>query len=249
MPFFKSVKKQKIRQRRVSLQVQKSEKKKIKLNKNRKRAYPFVSYGSITIEAAISMTLFSLVMIMVLGFIVMINTQLKHQIKNNNIAMGLAKARFVENEIRNDEENRNDEIDMIMAYSVNIPFINKKMHLTQRCLLKDWSGTDITMNGKIVYITKNGKVYHTTRECSHLAINIRKSYFDKLGEERNCYGQKYYKCSICVADAFIGASEIFLTEDGDKYHTSLMCSGLIRTIIEIDKNKVKDLPPCSGCAK
>ena len=52
---------------------------------------------------------------------------------------------------------------------------------------------------------------------------------------------KYYKCSICVADALIGASEIFLTEDGDKYHTSLMCSGLIRTIIEIDKNKVKDL--------
>ena len=38
-------------------------------------------------------------------------------VSNNNIAMGLAKARFVENEIRNDEENRNDEIDMIMAYS------------------------------------------------------------------------------------------------------------------------------------
>ena len=116
MPFFKSVKKQKIRQRRVSLQVQKSEKKKIKLNKNRKRAYPFVSYGSITIEAAISMTLFSLVMIMVLGFIVMINTQLKHQIKNNNIAMGLAKARFVENEIRNDEEHSH----VVMLNGTNI---------------------------------------------------------------------------------------------------------------------------------
>lgn len=99
MPIFQVCKKQKIRQRRVSLQVQKSEKKKIKLNKNRKRAYPFVSYGSITIEAAISMTLFSLVMIMVLGFIVMINTQLKHQIKNNNIARVLQSPGFVENEL------------------------------------------------------------------------------------------------------------------------------------------------------
>ena len=41
---------------------------------------------------------------------------------------------------------------------------------------------------------------------------------------------------------------IFVTEDGTKYHSSLMCSGLIRNIITVEKSKVKDRAPCSRCA-
>lgn len=57
--------------------------------------------------------------------------------------------------------------------------------------------------------------------------------------KRNCYGQAYSRCSICVNKKGTLGSEVFITEDGNKYHNSLMCSGLLRNIITVEKSKVK----------
>lgn len=241
MPFFKSVFNLFILLRCVSLQVQKSKEKNNLLK--RKRAYLFTSKGSVTIEATITLTIFMLVILAVLGFMTILNTQIENQINNNNSAMSLAKLSFY----KEPEEDDNGEIDIVKTYVVKIPYINKGIRIKQRSLLRDWTGYDITQNIDMVYITKNGRVYHTSKSCSHLSVNISKNLYGELNIIRNSYGKKYSKCSMCVKDKLASVSSIFVTKDGNKYHTSLTCSGLVRYIISVDKSKVENMPECSSC--
>lgn len=241
-----------------------------------KRAYLFTSKGSITVEASIVIAVFALIMLSIIGYLTMMNQQLAHQVKINNAAIAMSKVKFYEQiikenrgdneQLKNIEEqtaqlqnqinlsgeqvNENDmgEIDIVYSFFYNVPWINKKIQITERCFMKDWTGYDITKQQELVYITKNGRVYHSTKECSHLSLHIRKVNYIQLSTEKNCYGQKYNRCAICVKQNLSTGSEIFVTEDGTKYHSSLMCSGLLRNIITVEKSKVKDMPPCSRCA-
>lgn len=279
MPFFQPVVHSDISLGCVSLRVQRPKSKKKKKIKSRiilgKRVYLFTSKGSITVEAAIVITVFALVMLSVIGYLTMMNQQLAHQVKINNTATAMSKVKFYEQmieekhgdneQIKNLEEQaaqlqnqinlsgeqvkENDmgEIDIVYSFFYNVPWINKKIQITERCFMKDWTGCDITKSQELVYITKNGRVYHSTKECSHLSLQIRKVNYIQLTTEKNCYGQKYTKCDICVKQKLSSGSEVFVTEDGTKYHSSLMCSGLLRNIITVEKSKVEDMPPCSRC--
>ena len=42
---------------------------------------------------------------------------------------------------------------------------------------------------------------------------------------------------------------IFIAEDGNRYHLSLTCSGIVRNIIATDKESVTNMPACSSCGK
>lgn len=273
MPFFQPVVHSDILLGCGSLRVQrpKTKKKMEKTKKSQgKRVYLFTSNGSMTMEAAIVMMLFLLAILSVTGYLMLINKQLACQIKVNNMAVAMAKMKFYKREvnkitdyqqelkalkkelIQSDEEveeNESGEIDVVSGFVYVIPWIHKTIQITQRCLVKDWTGCDITKSQEIVYITKNGKVYHITKECSHLSLSIRKIYYKQLSTERNCYGEKYGRCAICVKTKLVTESDIFVTEDGNKYHNSLMCSGLLRNIITVEKSKVQDKAPCSRCSR
>lgn len=281
MPFFQPVVHNEIILGCVSLRVQGPKtKKKEKIIKTKKsigkRAYLFTSKGSITVEASIAITVFALMMLSIIGYLTMMNEQLAHQVKINNIAVAMSKIKFykqIMTKIHGDntqgkiveeqekqlnreintsgeqvKENDMGELDIVYRFFYNVPWINKKVQITQRCLIKDWTGRDIQKQQEFVYITKNGKVYHLSKECSHLSIHIRKVTYSQLPVEKNCYGYKYRKCAICVSGKLSDKSTIFVTEDGTKYHNSLMCSGLIRNIITVEKSEVKNMPPCSRCA-
>lgn len=280
MPFFQPVVHNYNLFRCVSLRVQRpktNHEGKIKIKKILgKRVYLFTSNGSITVEAAIVITIFVLTISSIIGYLTLMNQQLAHQVRINNIAITMSKVKFYEKvakeargdsaqikKLENDneqlknqlnvsgeqiKENDTGEIDVVYSFFYNIPWINKKIQVTERCFVKDWTGFDITKAQELVYITKNGRVYHTTKECSHLSLDIRKINYLQLPAERNCYGAKYKKCGICVNQYLSSESDIFVTKDGTKYHSSLMCSGLLRNIITVEKSKVEDMPPCSRCA-
>lgn len=277
MPFFQPVVQNNILLGCVSLRVQRpktNHKEKIKTKKYQgKRVYLFTSKGSITVEASIAIAVFTLTVFSIIGYLTLMNEQLSHQTKINNIAVAMSKLKFYEQvatQRKDDseqfkgqieelqekinlsgeqiEETDRDEIDIVYSFFYKIPWIHKKIQITQRCLVKDWSGRDITTQQELVYITKNGRVYHTTKECSHLSLKIRKTSMMQLPSERNCYGEKYQRCAICVHENLSFKDVVFVTEDGTKYHHSLMCSGLLRNIITVEKSKVKDMPPCSRCA-
>lgn len=271
MPFFLPVVHSDILFGCGSLQVQRPKtKKEKKIKKSQgKRVYLFTSNGSITMEAAIVTTIFMFVIFSVIGYLTLMNRQLAVQMKINNVAIAMSKMKFYEQAAdkisdysetlrklksninlsgEKEQENDWDEIDIVHNFSYTIPWINKTIRLTERCLVKDWTGYDITKSQELVYITKNGRVYHTTKECSHLSLKIRKINYQQLSIERNNYGQKYSRCTICVKSEPTIDSNIFVTEDGTKYHNSLTCSGLLRNIITIEKSKVKNMLPCSRCS-
>lgn len=285
MPFFKDINMIKNSQKSCAhLQVQGQIYE--KRPKKRKRACSFTSTGSITIEAAIALTMFISLIVFVLSFVMMINTQFSVQMKMNNIALITAKSRFyieladkvtdyndylnkLKNDIREnkdkltrsdfwsgiknaqykEEATQDGKVDIILKYALKTSVFNKYISVQQRCIVKDWTGKDITKPQNIVYITQNGKVYHVTKECSHLSLTISKAVYSELNSLRNAYGEKYSRCSICVKSKLSDAEKIFITEDGNRYHSSLTCSGLTRNIISVDKDSVGTMPVCSSCGK
>lgn len=142
-------------------------------------------------------------------------------------------------------EMANGEIYFAINYKIKQPLVNRYITMTQGCYVKDWTGSDITESGKKVYITKNGEVYHRTKECSHLIINISKITVEQAIEGFN--GRKYSRCSNCTSKGMNVGDYVFVTGDGDRYHADLKCNSITRRVIEIDISQVGDKRPCSGC--
>lgn len=100
---------------------------------------------------------------------------------------------------------------------------------------------------RLVYVTEYGTVYHTTSRCPHLSLSISAVQADHLAEYRNSSGHIYYGCEHCAGIS--GASDIvYITKYGDRWHTSLSCPKLKRSISLVPLSEAAGLPECSKCA-
>lgn len=148
----------------------------------------------------------------------------------------------------------NDEglVDIVLSYYVKVPFIPDKLIIlpfTQRCRFKVWIGDEINENAgekQIVYVTLTGTVYHTNRNCTHLNLSIRKCNQEELKNQRNENGGIYEQCLLCKKEAG-NSGTVYITDNGDKWHTILTCSGLKRTVMEIDIAEVGSRELCQRC--
>lgn len=162
-----------------------------------------------------------------------------------------------------------ETIDIIVSYKCKLPLVFfglKSISCIQRIQTRGWIGVlgtplyEVVENTPedtppkeeekdMVYIAETGKVYHLYSDCSHLKLSITKVQFQEVSHLRNSSGGKYKSCQNCVNDANIGSlTFIYITTTGDRYHITDQCSGLKRTVTQIDK---KDLPPghnlCKRC--
>lgn len=154
-----------------------------------------------------------------------------------------------------EEEDEQDTVDVILFYHVR-PMINllgfQRFTMANRCRMKAWTGyrtEEGSLSGEgaeeLVYITETGSVYHKSRNCSHLALSIRAVETDSLSVLRNDDGGKYYPCEHCgEGSGFV----VFLTDQGNRYHRSLSCSGLKRTIYTVSISEAGGRGPCSRCS-
>ena len=167
-------------------------------------------------------------------------------IQNDNLAL----SRFLGPE---------QEIDLVLTCQVKAPFrIIPVGHtlLIQRCWVRAWTGRpgsgggagrdEEEHAGRTVFIAENASVYHDDPECTHLSLSIRPASRDQLTGLRNAYGGKYHACEKCGDH---GEGLIYITNEGDCYHTSLGCSGLKRTVSEVSIDEVPHLHACSRCGK
>ena len=99
-----------------------------------------------------------------------------------------------------------------------------------------------TGRGGVVYVTKSGSVYHTSLSCSHICLRISGSSVEKILTEN-----RYQACEKCIHDGEIPAA-LYVTKYGDKYHASLGCSGLKRTVRTIPREDAEGMRMCSRCA-
>ncbi len=96
---------------------------------------------------------------------------------------------------------------------------------------------------RMVYITETGTVYHLSRSCTHLDLKIYPIDSSELEGARNGGGGRYKRCELCGG----GSGTVYITAEGDRYHSSLSCSGLKRTIYEVPISQVGGRKACSRC--
>ncbi|HOO27976.1 MAG TPA: hypothetical protein PLU43_05885 [Lachnospiraceae bacterium] len=146
-------------------------------------------------------------------------------------------------------------IKLSVSYEAELPY--DLFHLfhyqfSQDCLMHTWIGYEKGLEGigqdkeeEIVYITEDSEVYHRDRECSYLRLKIKEVSPEEIETLRNSSGEKYKSCELCHGS--LTDSLLYITEDGGRYHSSLDCSGLKRTVTAIPISKVGNRRPCSRC--
>ncbi len=148
---------------------------------------------------------------------------------------------------------KDDRIELTALYRVEpkIPYIGfQGFTMVTRCTARAFTGYDNAgtdekeADEQIVYVTETGRVYHTRKNCTHLKLSISKVTYKGIKQLRNKGGEKYRPCEKCGNSP---GSTVYITEEGNRYHNAISCSGLKRTIDAIPISKVGNRSPCSRC--
>lgn len=144
------------------------------------------------------------------------------------------------------------EMNITVDYRIRIPvpiFGSPSVRKQEEFRISAWTGYEDRgideEDGEIVYITENGMVYHEDYQCSYLQLSISFVPYTELSGLRNGDGGKYYRCEKCVlGEAMTG---VYITGYGNRYHNSLNCSSLKRTIRAVKKSEAAGKRGCSKC--
>ena len=137
------------------------------------------------------------------------------------------------------------------AIMVPIPVIGSpSARLEEKFTISSWNGRNNEQMGgenrEIVYMTENGSVYHEDYNCSYLRLSLRYVPYEELGSIRNESGGRYHACEKCVIGSAM--TGVYITENGNKYHNTLGCSGLKRTIYAVKRSETGGVGGCSRCS-
>lgn len=140
---------------------------------------------------------------------------------------------------------------LVAKYEIRIPvpiFGIPPISYEETMRIKAWTGYEKSYFGSeddtIVYITETGIVYHRDYQCTYLDLSIHMATLSEVPSLRNESGGKYYPCEHCAR----GAGDcVYITDSGDRYHNSLSCSGLKRTIYAVPISEAVGKGVCSRC--
>ena len=142
--------------------------------------------------------------------------------------------------------------ELSVKYKIRIPvpiFRIAVLPYEETMRIKTWTGYEKSVFGTadntIVYITDTGLVYHKDYHCTYLELSIRMVQEQQLSHLRNADGGKYYACERCKG---YGNGRVYITENGDRYHNTLSCCGLKRTIYAVRISEAAGKRPCSKCS-
>lgn len=153
-----------------------------------------------------------------------------------------------------------EEIDLVLTYQIRSPIGFIKLpenFFIQRARLRAWTGripagesdgADGAASGDdYVYVTETGGVYHEDPECTHLRLSVRAVDIGALDTLRNNSGAIYHNCERCARAP--KSSTVYITEEGNRYHNSISCSGLKRTVRQVSREELNGMHVCSRCGK
>ena len=148
-----------------------------------------------------------------------------------------------------------DIIDLQVSYKVK-PFSAvmglEGFSVTQRYYGRAWTGYDVTQfvsnteeEDPMVFITETGTVYHLDRNCTYLNPSVESVPALTVDGRRNQSGGRYYPCETCSAGTRMG--QVYITRQGNRYHSNINCSSLKRTIYTVPLSQVGGRGRCSKC--
>lgn len=139
------------------------------------------------------------------------------------------------------------------TYLIRIPvpmFMIEGITREETIRIKTWTGYEKEFLGtseeETVYITETGLVYHRDYHCTYLDLSIQMVPVANIENLRNNDGGKYYVCRICGGGS---RSQVYITGSGNKYHGSLSCSGLKRTVYAVPLSEVIGKGACIRCGR
>ena len=149
-----------------------------------------------------------------------------------------------------------DLVDLVASYKVHptVQIIGfRDFSMESRYFGHAWTGYEIgsiqnrnsETGEQMVFITENGTVYHTDSQCTYLKLSIRPVLQSETEQLRSTDGNRYYPCEECGGRSENGM--VYVTDYGNRYHNSLQCPGLKRTISVIPISEVGGRLPCSKC--
>jgi hypothetical protein len=149
-------------------------------------------------------------------------------------------------------------IELVLTYQVKAPIGGINLPWTfwvQGASVRAWTGRNKTSKaestgqdesaGDYVYVTITGSVYHEKEDCTHLKLSIEEVSAAEVAGLRNNNGGIYHVCEKC---GNFGSSTVYITQEGNRYHSSLSCSGLKRTVRKITREEVSQMRCCSKCS-
>ena len=89
-------------------------------------------------------------------------------------------------------------------------------------------------------------VYHRDNQCTYLDLSIRTAGKKDIAQLRNENGEKYRTCEKCGKKA---GKNVYITNQGNRYHSSIGCSGLKRKIYAIPISEAQGKGECSRCGE
>lgn len=149
----------------------------------------------------------------------------------------------------------NDELDVIVTYSV-APWSGlaafSSFRMANRYYAHIWNGYEISDDPEqseqeldVVYITENGVVYHEDRNCTHLVLSVREVSGSVAAAAVNQWGKRYSPCEKCNSEST--SLTLYITDEGERYHSDRNCSGLKRTVFSVLRSSVAGYRACSRC--
>ena len=152
--------------------------------------------------------------------------------------------------------NNREVITLRAEYDWELPFDMMGLfsyRAVSSCTQHTWIGYENGLFGakddgdEEVYVAKNGTVYHRDLNCSHIKLSIYPTSGSELDGLRNNNGGKYYPCETCHAKK--SDPRLYVAKNGDRYHNSLSCKGLKRTIqtMTLSEALSKGLGACKRC--
>lgn len=168
------------------------------------------------------------------------------------LSQGVEGLQFWESELVTGE----DCIEIIVTYEV-APFGKiaafRPFRMANRYYGHLWNGYQIPeMEGTgihpaVVYVTENGVVYHTDRNCSHLSLSVRSVSLQEAYASRNEDGKNYTPCARCKEEGM--QKKVYITDEGDNIHFRADCPGLKRTVKAVSGEEAEKYRACSRCVE
>ena len=146
--------------------------------------------------------------------------------------------------------DENGDICLVVNYTIRIAaplFPEITVDVEERIRQKPYlghkegnDGVDDEAPDPYVYITDNAEVYHRSRGCTHLVLDV------SFGTRERAVAAGLHACSYCGGNA---GDLVCLCPEGEAYHSTLSCRGLKRTVYRKRLSEVAGLPPCSRCGR
>lgn len=203
--------------------------------------------GSLTIEAAVALPLFILAISLLIFWTKFLQTQAELNLAATDKAREMARLAY----LTEDDIGKNPlPIEIAKGELLNGTYFERlavARPFTGNLYYGKEGGS--AEDNRIVFVTKNGEVYHTSNICSHINLSIREVEFNSVTKLRNNGGGKYYPCEYCARGGLNGM--VFITKEGNRIHKNKNCVGLKRTVVEIKKIDAiaNGYRPCERCGR